>query len=256
MVIECEGRVIRVWVNGDKVNEGRDCTADSGSIAIQAEGAEVESGASNSHPWRDTRPGSEPGRAPPGSPCRDYNPSAMSPVYAFSLGPISGLELMVVGVASVLIFGGRLPEVAMRAIAHVMRARRALSQMWRDTGLEDERAGSAARSRPRSRARSTTTCGPSWTPRPRTPARAAARARDASAETLGAHDDDEFGIDPDADRREAYSFEPVDEAIAVGDDHAVSGEEPLGFVEDPGHAPAMEADPEADAPDEDGLRAS
>ena len=51
----------------------------------------------------------------------------MSPVYAFSLGPISGLELLVVGVASVLIFGGRLPEVAMRAIAHVMRARRALS---------------------------------------------------------------------------------------------------------------------------------
>ena len=42
MVIECEGRAIRVWVNGDKVNEGRDCTADSGSIAIQAEGAEVE----------------------------------------------------------------------------------------------------------------------------------------------------------------------------------------------------------------------
>ncbi|MEE2941021.1 MAG: DUF1080 domain-containing protein, partial [Planctomycetota bacterium] len=42
LVIECEGRVIRVWVNGDKVNEGRECTADSGSIAIQAEGAEVE----------------------------------------------------------------------------------------------------------------------------------------------------------------------------------------------------------------------
>ena len=60
----------------------------------------------------------------------------------------------------------------------------------------------------------------------------------------------------DADRREAYSFEPVDEAIAVGDDHAAPGEEPLGIVEDPGHAPAMEADPEADAPDEDGLRAS
>lgn len=42
MVIECEGSTIRVWVNGDKVNEGRDCTASSGSIAIQAEGAEVE----------------------------------------------------------------------------------------------------------------------------------------------------------------------------------------------------------------------
>ncbi len=42
MVIECVGRNIKVWVNGDLVNNGFDCTADRGQIAIQAEGAEVE----------------------------------------------------------------------------------------------------------------------------------------------------------------------------------------------------------------------
>ncbi|MFH0945117.1 MAG: DUF1080 domain-containing protein [Planctomycetota bacterium] len=39
MVIECRGRTIRVWVNGTLVNDGTDCTADHGQIAIQAEGA-------------------------------------------------------------------------------------------------------------------------------------------------------------------------------------------------------------------------
>ena len=42
MVIEAVDRTIRVWVNGDKVNEGFNCTADQGAIALQAEGAEVE----------------------------------------------------------------------------------------------------------------------------------------------------------------------------------------------------------------------
>ncbi|HRW86279.1 MAG TPA: DUF1080 domain-containing protein [Bacteroidales bacterium] len=42
MVIECLGREIKVWVNGDLVNYGYDCTADGGQISIQAEGAEVE----------------------------------------------------------------------------------------------------------------------------------------------------------------------------------------------------------------------
>jgi hypothetical protein len=42
MVIECVGREIRVWVNGDFVNHGSDCTADRGRIALQAEGVEVE----------------------------------------------------------------------------------------------------------------------------------------------------------------------------------------------------------------------
>jgi len=42
MVIECRGRRIDIWVNGDKVNDGFDCTADRGQIAIQAEGARCE----------------------------------------------------------------------------------------------------------------------------------------------------------------------------------------------------------------------
>ncbi|MBK8977759.1 MAG: DUF1080 domain-containing protein [Planctomycetes bacterium] len=42
MIIECRGRDIDVWVNGDHVNHGFDCTADHGQIAIQAEGAVCE----------------------------------------------------------------------------------------------------------------------------------------------------------------------------------------------------------------------
>jgi hypothetical protein len=42
MTIECLGNSIKVWVNGDLVNHGFDCTADKGQIALQAEGSEVE----------------------------------------------------------------------------------------------------------------------------------------------------------------------------------------------------------------------
>lgn len=42
MVIECLGDEVMVWVNGDLVNHGYDCTASKGQIAIQAEGSEVE----------------------------------------------------------------------------------------------------------------------------------------------------------------------------------------------------------------------
>lgn len=42
MVIECRGRDVMVWVNGDLVNHGTDCTADRGQIALQAEGAVCE----------------------------------------------------------------------------------------------------------------------------------------------------------------------------------------------------------------------
>ena len=41
MVIECHGNTIKVWVNNNLVNEGYDCTASKGNIAVQAEGAEV-----------------------------------------------------------------------------------------------------------------------------------------------------------------------------------------------------------------------
>ena len=42
MVIEAVGRSIKVWVNGDLVNDGFNATADRGRIAIQSEGSEVE----------------------------------------------------------------------------------------------------------------------------------------------------------------------------------------------------------------------
>lgn len=42
MVVECLKNSIRVWVNGDMVNDGFNCTAEKGRIALQAEGAEVE----------------------------------------------------------------------------------------------------------------------------------------------------------------------------------------------------------------------
>lgn len=42
MEIECRGNEIKVWVNGDMVNHGFNCTARKGQIAVQAEGSEVE----------------------------------------------------------------------------------------------------------------------------------------------------------------------------------------------------------------------
>jgi hypothetical protein len=42
MTIECRGDKIKVWVNGDMINDGFGATAQKGQIALQAEGAEVE----------------------------------------------------------------------------------------------------------------------------------------------------------------------------------------------------------------------
>jgi hypothetical protein len=42
MVVEARGRTLKVWVNGDLVNQGSNSTADQGRIALQAEGTEVE----------------------------------------------------------------------------------------------------------------------------------------------------------------------------------------------------------------------
>lgn len=42
MIIECLNDTIKVWVNGDLVNYGTNCTARKGHIALQAEGSEVE----------------------------------------------------------------------------------------------------------------------------------------------------------------------------------------------------------------------
>jgi len=62
----------------------------------------------------------------------------MLPCTLAIFGTINGFELLVVVAAALMVFGSRLPDVALRAVAHVMRARRAVTKMWRDTGLEEE----------------------------------------------------------------------------------------------------------------------
>lgn len=42
MVIQCKNDEVKVWVNDDLVNHGRQSTANKGQIALQAEGVEVE----------------------------------------------------------------------------------------------------------------------------------------------------------------------------------------------------------------------
>jgi hypothetical protein len=42
MIVECVKNSIKVWVNGDMVNCGFNCTASKGQIALQSEGSEVE----------------------------------------------------------------------------------------------------------------------------------------------------------------------------------------------------------------------
>jgi hypothetical protein len=42
MVVECVADRVKVWENGDLVNDGYEATATRGQIALQAEGAEVE----------------------------------------------------------------------------------------------------------------------------------------------------------------------------------------------------------------------
>jgi Sec-independent protein translocase protein TatA len=47
-------------------------------------------------------------------------------------------EGILIAIVAVLIFGKRLPQVAGQAAGHVGRARRALNELWRDAGLEEE----------------------------------------------------------------------------------------------------------------------
>ena len=53
-------------------------------------------------------------------------------------GDFAFTELLLVAVVALMVFGRRLPEVAVRAAAHLARLRRSLTQMWREAGIEDE----------------------------------------------------------------------------------------------------------------------
>lgn len=53
-------------------------------------------------------------------------------------GNLDLVELVVIAAGAVLVFGRGLPEVTMRGVTQVMKLRRAVTQMWRDAGIEDE----------------------------------------------------------------------------------------------------------------------
>jgi len=54
------------------------------------------------------------------------------------IGNLSPLEIVVVGVLAILIFGKRLPEVASRALYQLRRLRRSMEDMRRETGIDRE----------------------------------------------------------------------------------------------------------------------
>jgi Sec-independent protein translocase protein TatA len=62
--------------------------------------------------------------------------SLAPPLALFSSLAIS--EIVLIGAVALMIFGGRLPEVVMRGAAQLMRARKVVTRMWREAGLEQE----------------------------------------------------------------------------------------------------------------------
>ena len=54
------------------------------------------------------------------------------------IGNFDVMELLVIGSVALLVFGKRLPEVAVRGAAQLVRLRRSVTRMWREAGLEEE----------------------------------------------------------------------------------------------------------------------
>ena len=53
-------------------------------------------------------------------------------------GNLAPMELLLIAVVAILVFGGRLPEVAGRTFAQLRRFRRSLDDMRRETGIDRE----------------------------------------------------------------------------------------------------------------------
>lgn len=51
---------------------------------------------------------------------------------------LGGVELLIVCIAGLLVFGRRLPEVAGQAGRQLVKVRRSLDAAWRETGMEKE----------------------------------------------------------------------------------------------------------------------
>ena len=196
-----------------------------------------------------------------------------SPLPIAFIGPLHWTEILIILASALMIFGGNLPEVALRLVAHFMRFRRAVAKMWRDTGLEDElrrvrrevensipreadfevrpsKLNEARRAAERAklaaaRERESTGAGApasetgasdgssSTTPEVAPGASAAGAGGGRGPRDTGALDSSQ---DPDADRREAYSFEPGEGAIASGDDFGAGV--PSSDMDSPGSGPS------------------
>lgn len=171
----------------------------------------------------------------------------MSLYFAIPFLPGSGLEWVIVVMAALMIFGSRLPEVALRAVAHVMRIRRAISKMWRDTGLEDE----LRRVRRDIELSIPKDADFSVKPKPAgeiNDARMAAeKAREAAARSArvseGDGDPGDGDTDPDAHRSGGFRLEAAPGIVAEGDSVVV--EEPPQVPEFDRQEPAGYTMPEA-----------
>ena len=171
--------------------------------------------------------------------------------FAF-IGSLAWTEILVILAAALMIFGGNLPDVALRLVAQVMRARRAVAKMWRDTGLEDElrrvrrdvemsiprdadfdmrpnKVNEARRAAERSRTAALREAESSKAPRLGEPVHDDSQSGGAShggpenggregTSVSGNTPNFDPAEDPDAERRESYLFEPAD-PIASGDDY-------------------------------------
>jgi len=61
-----------------------------------------------------------------------------SPAMLALIGNLDWFELVIIFAGALMVFGKRLPEVAMRAAVQIGRLKRQVSEMWRQAGLEDE----------------------------------------------------------------------------------------------------------------------
>ena len=53
-------------------------------------------------------------------------------------GNLSPMELLLIGLMAVMIFGRNLPQIAVKAAVQFSKARRNLNKVWRETGVQDE----------------------------------------------------------------------------------------------------------------------
>jgi Sec-independent protein translocase protein TatA len=53
-------------------------------------------------------------------------------------GNLDFTEIIVIAAVALMIFGRRLPEMAVRVASQVVKIRRSVSQVWRDAGIEEE----------------------------------------------------------------------------------------------------------------------